>query len=146
MRCKSHIRQTRAYSERTKLVILWIYIAIVRCSISRRCGARFAIDNDTISADNLLAYTCTGGTRPLVARARAPVCPSLATPLQPLSVCLKYENHCYEQSCTTILAEYIFLGQDIVTHCTKHIFFALSSIVPSSPVVVTIATVRIQLL
>ena len=59
MQCKSHIRQTRAYGERTKLVILWIYIAIVRCSISRRCGARFVIDNDTISADNSLAYTCT---------------------------------------------------------------------------------------
>ena len=26
--------------------------------------------------------TCTGGARPLVARARAPVCPSLATRLQ----------------------------------------------------------------
>ena len=27
-------------------------------------------------------HTCTDGARPLVARARAPVCPSLATPLR----------------------------------------------------------------
>ena len=54
---------------------------MLRCSLSRRFGARFAIDNDTISvsADNSLAYT--SGAWPLVARARAPVCPSLATPL-----------------------------------------------------------------
>ena len=30
--------------------------------------------------------TCTGGAQPLVARARAPVCPSLATPLTMLNV------------------------------------------------------------
>ena len=32
-------------------------------------GSRFAMDNNTISANNSLAYTCTGGARPLVARA-----------------------------------------------------------------------------
>ena len=53
---------------------------ILRRSISRPFSARFAIDNDTISADNSPCPT-SGGARPLVARARAPVCPSLATPL-----------------------------------------------------------------
>ena len=35
-------------------------------------SAQFAIDIDN---------ACTGGAQPLIARARAPVCPSLATPL-----------------------------------------------------------------
>ena len=34
-----------------------------------------------LSAPIIRLRTCTGGARPLVARARAPVCPSLATPL-----------------------------------------------------------------
>ena len=58
--------------------------AMLCCSLSRRFDAQFAINNDTISTDNLLAYTCTGGAWPLVARACAPVCPSLATPLSPV--------------------------------------------------------------
>ena len=44
------------YGECTRLIILWIYIAILRCSISRPFRTRFTIDNDTISADNLHAY------------------------------------------------------------------------------------------
>ena len=50
-------------------------IAILRSSISTHLwtfSAQFAIDIDN---------ACTGGAQPLVARARAPVCPSLATPL-----------------------------------------------------------------
>ena len=34
-----------------------------------------------LSAPIIRLLTCTGGAQPLVARARAPVCPSLATPL-----------------------------------------------------------------
>ena len=76
----NYTAKSRRYRERTRLVILWIYLAILRRSISRLFSARrFGIDNDRISADN--SHTCTGGTRPLFARARAPVCPSLATPL-----------------------------------------------------------------
>ena len=59
-----------------RLVILWIYVAILRRSISRLFSARFAINNA------MRMLTCTGGARPLVARARAPVCPSVATPLE----------------------------------------------------------------
>ena len=55
------------YSGRTRLVILWIYIAILRRSISR-----------LPSAD---AYLHWWGTASIVAMVRAPVCPSLATPL-----------------------------------------------------------------
>ena len=55
-------------------------MAILRRSISRLFSARFAIYN-AISADIIRMLTCTGVARPLVARARAPVCPSLATPL-----------------------------------------------------------------
>ena len=33
----------------------------------------------------MIVHTCTGGARPLVARARAPVCPTRATPLLLLS-------------------------------------------------------------
>ena len=50
------------YGERTRLIILWIYIAILRCSISRLFSTRFAINNDTISADNLHAYLHRWGT------------------------------------------------------------------------------------
>ena len=72
--------KSRRYGERMRLGILWIYLAILCRSISRLFSAhRFGINNDRISADNL--HTCTGGARPLFARARAPVCPSLATPL-----------------------------------------------------------------
>ena len=35
-----------------------------------------------LSAPIIHMRTCSGGARPLVARARAPVCPSLATPLR----------------------------------------------------------------
>ena len=34
-----------------------------------------------LSVPIICIHTCTGGARPLVARARAPVCPSLAMPL-----------------------------------------------------------------
>ena len=46
------------------------------------------------SAPIIFRSACTGGAQPLVARARAPVCPSLATPLVP-SVRL---NHIYVPS------------------------------------------------
>ena len=41
---------------------------------------QFAIDNGTFGTDNFRS-TYTGGAQPPVARARTPVCPSLATPL-----------------------------------------------------------------
>ena len=41
-------------------------------------SAQFVIDNGTFSTD-------IGGAQPLVARARAPVCSSLATPLPSLA-------------------------------------------------------------
>ena len=70
------IRQTRVW---------WAYVtrnsvAILRHSICRPLSARFTIDNGTISADDSGAYL-RWWARPPVARARAPVCPSLATPL-----------------------------------------------------------------
>ena len=45
---------------------------------------------------------CTGGPRPLVAGTHAPVCSSLATPLQFTELCLKttyfqFEDHFFEQ-------------------------------------------------
>ena len=46
----------------------------------RTFSAQFAIDNGTFGTDNFTS-ACTGGAQPPVARARAPVCPSLATPL-----------------------------------------------------------------
>ena len=52
-----------------------LYIAMLRHSISRPFSTRFAIDNATIY------QRCTGGARPLVAGARAPACPCVATPL-----------------------------------------------------------------
>ena len=59
-----------------------IYISIPHfLMVCTQFGSRFVMDKDIISADNSLAYTCTGRARPLVARSRAPVCPSLATPL-----------------------------------------------------------------
>ena len=51
-----------AYGELMRLVILWIYIAILRRSILRPFSAPFAIDNDTISADNSYAYLHRWGT------------------------------------------------------------------------------------
>ena len=51
-----------AYDERMRLVILWIYVAILRRSISRPFSAQFTIDNDTISADNSHAYMHWWGT------------------------------------------------------------------------------------
>ena len=60
----SSIRKIYACGERMRLVILWIYVAILHYSIS---SAWFVINNDT------------GGAWPLVVRARAPVFPSLVT-------------------------------------------------------------------
>ena len=39
------------------------------------------------SAPIIFRSACTGGAQPLVARARAPVCPSLATPLLQCTTC-----------------------------------------------------------
>ena len=61
-------------------VILRKQIAIL-CSLMSKplCifSTRFAIDNSTFGADTFQAHTCIHGTQTLVARARAPVCPSL---------------------------------------------------------------------
>ena len=55
--------KSRRYGEHgTGLVILWIYMAILRRSISRPFSARFGIDNDGISADNSHAYLHWWGT------------------------------------------------------------------------------------
>ena len=54
--------KSRRYGERTRLVILWIYMAILHRSLSRPFSARFGIDNDGISADNSHAYMHWWGT------------------------------------------------------------------------------------
>ena len=51
-----------AYGKRTRLIILWVYIAILRCSISKPFSARFTIDNNTVSDDSLQAYVHRWGT------------------------------------------------------------------------------------
>ena len=77
-------RQTRvrwAYETHTIVILVYMYISILRHLISWQFSTRFAIDNDTI----IRMHTCTGGARPVVARAHAPVCPTRATPLLLLS-------------------------------------------------------------
>ena len=73
----TYMANSRVYGECTRLVILWIYIAILHHSISRPFSTWFPINNVPI----IRMRTCTGGAPPLVARACAPVCPSVATPL-----------------------------------------------------------------
>ena len=48
--------------ERMRLKFCVIYIAILRRSVSRPFSGRFAIDYDTISADNSYAYLHQWGT------------------------------------------------------------------------------------
>ena len=65
------------------LVILKVQIAILYSPISTPC-ALLAPNSRLItvhSAPVIFRSACTGGAQPPVARARAPVCPSLATPL-----------------------------------------------------------------
>ena len=64
------------YSEGTDIAILRSSISTPLCIFS----AQFAIDK-VHSAPIIFRSACTGGAQPLVARARTPVCPSLATPV-----------------------------------------------------------------
>ena len=63
-----HLYGKLAYGERTRLVL-------------RYCVVQF---HDRLAPDSrstTILYNHRGGARPLVARAHAPVCPNLATPL-----------------------------------------------------------------
>ena len=75
---RSVLRSYRRKDSRMRLVILWIYtyIAILRRSISKPFSDRFTIRQQHYYE------RCTGVARPVVARARAPVCPSVAMPLR----------------------------------------------------------------
>ena len=77
--------------------------------------------------------TCTGGARPVVARARAPVCPSMATPLVHMathgSVTVGFTK-------TTILTQVVH----IATHGSVTVGFTKTTILIMNTQVVHIAT------
>ena len=64
---------------------------------------------------------CTGGARPLVARARAPVCLSLAIPLMRIMLCfftIRWSFHCW------VLIS--LLGGHFTVRCSFHCWVLIS--------------------
>ena len=75
----TYTANSHVYGKHTRLIILWIYIAILPVQFQDGLAHDSRLTM-ILSALIIRMHTYTGGTWPLVARACAPVCPSLAVP------------------------------------------------------------------
>ena len=91
-----YLRQTSVQWDQRSIrdfVNLRIQIAILRCEL-------YAPDlrsTTVLSALIICRHACTGGVQPQVARACAPVCPSLAMPLSALCADLNMHHNTWQQ-------------------------------------------------
>ena len=79
-----------------------------------------------LSAPIIRLRTCTGGARSVVARARAPVCPSLATPLSRFQVLVMFHQNMFLTLYFAVVNITVLLWKSTRTVEGKSVFFSHS--------------------